>query len=122
MGAIFYYQLLIHHLSNMQSASSTMMIIIASTIIILAFGSLVITAQNVRYDNYQVHSVRIDTEDQRNAISHLENGEMSFFWKGNNQPGDWSDVMVSPAKSSAFKDLVNRFAITSTLKVANVQE
>lgn len=77
-------------------------------------------AQVARFDNYQVFSVRVDTDAHHDAVRHLEDGGDVSLWNGL-RVGHTSDLMVAPHKAAAFREIADRLGLNSTLKVANVQ-
>lgn len=71
----------------------------------------------VRYDDYKVYSVKINTREQYEAISY---GLDYSIWKdgGINRP---SDVMVPPHKIADFHELASTHNLEKTLRIDNVQ-
>lgn len=78
-----------------------------------------------RFDNHQVFSINVETEEQIKALrqlqdSHLESG--ISLWNGLRRRGHSSDVLVAPHKLAEFNDMLSRLGLKSTLVVKNVQK
>lgn len=88
----------------------------------MVFGAFVSAAvcSKLRFDNYQVFSVPVLTEEQHDKMKMLENGDY-IFWNGV-KTGRSTDVMISPDKIENFHQQLFSLGLNSTLKVENVQK
>lgn len=77
-----------------------------------------------RFDNHQVFSVDVETEQQIETLRRLQDGNYDSgisLWNGLRGRGKSSDVLVAPHKLAEFKDMLSRLGLKSTLVVKNVQ-
>lgn len=88
--------------------------IVVTILGILFFGQSL--AQQVRYDNYRVYSVKVENADHLDRLASIEN--QYDFWKSGNI-GQHSDIMVAPDQVDEFEQFIE--SMNSSIKVDNVQ-
>jgi len=87
--------------------------------------ALAIDAVQLRFDDYKVYKIKVETEAQLWALQEIENSgsfEGGFdFWKS---PilGDEAELMVPPFEVPRFTAMINTLAMSSQLKIENVQK
>ncbi|XP_068143102.1 zinc carboxypeptidase isoform X2 [Drosophila tropicalis] len=91
-------------------------------LIVLIGCGLVCGLESVRYENYKVYQVRVDTANQYKILSNQQKQLKLSSWREARQLGEYSDIMVPPSSQEQFEELLNRFKFEYMLKIANVQE
>lgn len=91
-------------------------------IFVLIFLTTLVTSKQLKFYDYKVFSVKVETEEQLNVLSNLENDAEGFsYWK---EPilGRDADLVVPPNKLNEFNDLVSALNLNTTLKISNIQQ
>lgn len=97
-----------------------MKVLICSTFLLL----LTLTScEKVRFDNYQIWSLKIETPQQLESLRELQINQYEIsFWKMPDHLGQIIEVVVPPTELNAFKELVAQLEIKNKIFNANLQE
>lgn len=92
-----------------------------TAIAVLAFAISATLATRARFDNYQVYSVQVESDEHHEHLSNLQHTSNDYsMWNGI-RVGRSADIMVPPHKTAEFHELVTSLNLNATLKVENVQ-
>lgn len=82
------------------------------------------SAEQERFDNYRVYSLKIENEAQQGSLSGVSQGlsKSLNYWRGANQIDTLADIMVAPEDQEQFETVLVANAFKWQLKVDNVQE
>uniref|UniRef100_A0A8D8I4H9 Zinc carboxypeptidase A 1 n=1 Tax=Culex pipiens TaxID=7175 RepID=A0A8D8I4H9_CULPI len=82
-----------------------------------------VAAEQARFDNYRVHQVRIETEEQLQVLQYLEEHPDGYiFWDSPVQTNMELELVVPPHKYSDFEELTTKLNIKTRLRIKNFQE
>ena len=83
---------------------------------------LYINAEQVRYDNYKLFSLRIANEEQLNGLKILQASNGVDFFKFPTKIDSTIDVLVSPEFLREFEAISNELDLITTIKVEDFQK
>jgi len=87
-------------------------------IVFLAIIGVALAAK-ARFDNYQIHRLSVETEEQLKMLRQLEESNSGYmFWETPSNVNHQADIVVPPHKFDEFETLMNKFSIKS-IKVTN---
>lgn len=79
-------------------------------------------ANRATYDNYQVHRVLPDNQEQLNILKHLEDDPNGLsFWVGPSRIQKAVDIMVPPHILPRFNEILASLNLKSEVYISNVQ-
>lgn len=90
-------------------------------IFVLIFLTTVVWSKQLKFHDFKVFSVKVETEEQLQVLRNLENEDDGYsYWK---DPilGRHADLLVPPNKLNDFNSLVNALNLNTTLKISNIQ-
>lgn len=93
------------------------LLLILCTSVLFIFGN----AEKARFDNYQVYSLHVASNEQLELMYSIQNHPDGFLFWNNIDMGRDVDLMVPPHKLPDFLELTAKFGINYQLKVENVQ-
>lgn len=91
-------------------------------VFVIIFLATVVWSKQLKFHNFKVFSVKVDTEEQLQVLNNLEsNGDGYSYWK---EPiiGRIADIVVPPHKLNDFEAIVSALNLNATLKVADIQQ
>ncbi len=90
-------------------------------IFVIIFLTTVVWSRQLTFHDYKVFSVKVENEEQLDALQNLEHGDDGYsYWK---DPiiGRDADLVVPPNKLNDFNALASALNLRYTLKISNIQ-
>lgn len=91
-------------------------------LLVVLFAAAVF-GERIRYDNYKLVQVQVETEEQLSVLKMLEDTNQELnFWIFPSMVGQKVDIMVSPVVEIDFEQTLEKYNFKSHVMIPNIQD